>query len=234
MSGTSTFISFAKVAVASPNLKWEDFWLYIHGFWLEITEKIGQPCTFFLALDVADLSGAFQETSIHNSLSLTIRSRAGDVHLFLQSTNRCDIIQLFNALQTARALLTQALEHSSIPQSCVCAIETPSGFFGIGKSKFQLKETAEAFELTGPKGSIRYAFEDVQSVHARLNHASANTRFVINVKENGSVVAKEYNCLKQEDLMNVIQCFLMNSFIWARDNAAPAVPIAPMNVLAIE
>jgi hypothetical protein len=231
---THDFMCFAKIATASQSQKWEDFWIHVHGFWLEITEKVGHPSSYVLPLDIANLAGAFQETSVQNSLSLSLHARAGGLQLFLQSTNRCDIIQLFNALKAGHALLTEALTNSAIPNSCECDIESSSGFFGMGKSKLHLKESPVGFELTGPKASYRYAFEDIQSVQARLNHTSAHTRLIINVKENGAVVAKEYNCVDHEQLLNVIQCFLMNSFAWERENAGPPVPIGPMGILPIE
>jgi hypothetical protein len=227
------FICFAKVAISSQNPKWEDFWLQVRGFWLEITEKIGQPCSFFLPLDLVNLSGGFQETSIQNSISISLAPRAGGFHLFLQSPNRCDVIHLFNALEAGRARLAKALDTADIPRAYECDVETVSAFFGIGKSKLHLCENSAAFELAGAKGGQRYAFEDVQSVHARLNHASSHARVVLNVKENGSLVAKEYNCIEHEHLMNIIQCFLMNSFAWARENAGPPIPDEPMSVLAL-
>jgi hypothetical protein len=227
------FICFAKVAVASQNPKWEDFWLQVRGFWLEAAEKIGQPCSFLLPLDLVSLGGGFQETSIQNSISLSLAPRAGGFHLFVQSPNRCDIVHLFNALEAGRARLGEALEGGALPRACECDVETVSGFFGIGKSRLHLAASPAALEFAGAKGAQRFAFEDVQSVHARLNHASAHARLVVNVKEGGGVAAREYSCAEREHLVAVVECFLMNSFAWARENAGPPVPTAPMSVLAL-
>jgi hypothetical protein len=211
---------YGKVAVYSQNLKWDDLWIQVRDYWLEITEKVGQPCSFVIPLDLTTLSGAFDETGIQNSICIVTASRTGSFKLFIQSTNRYDIIQLFQALKAGRDRLTEALSQMAIPRSCEFDVETTSGFLGLGKSKLRLSETEEGFVLAGSKGTQQFRFDDLQSVHARLNHSSAHTRICINIKEGGSTACREYNCLEHENLCSAIQTFLMNSFAWNEANAA--------------
>lgn len=212
------FTCFGKVAVFASALKWEDVWIQIDGFWLEVTKKIGQPCTYLLPLDLVTLSGGFQETSIQNSICMTTTAITGGIKIYFQTTNRYDIIRLFQAIKSGQTLLTSALISSQIPRECQFRIESTGVFGLLGKAKMTLTVNSEFFELSGAKGSQRFEFGRIQSVHAKLNDSNAHTRICINVDESGYSTCKEYTCLEHENLKLAILCFLMNSHLWHQEN----------------
>ncbi|OHT12639.1 hypothetical protein TRFO_17455 [Tritrichomonas foetus] len=210
----NAYICYGKVATANPTLKWDDFWIQVRGFWLEISKKVGQPCYFLIPLDLASLSAGFLETNVQNSISLVTSPKTGSTKIFLQSTNRFDVIQLYHAIQTGQGLLKTALQKSQITKAVEFDCETVSSFFNLGKTKLKLVGSQKGFEFTSNKNSSLYEMDKIHSLFAKVNDNSADTRLCINVEENGSTVTKEFNCMNHQNLLNAISCFLINSYNW--------------------
>ena len=72
----NNYLCFGKVAVAAASLKWEELWITVHGFWLEVTKKMGQPGLYVLPLHLSGLSAAFQESVVPSRSSSP--GRAGE------------------------------------------------------------------------------------------------------------------------------------------------------------
>jgi hypothetical protein len=227
-SRVNDFMCYGRVALASPSLKWEDLWIEIRSFWLQISKKIGQPCCYLLPLDLTSVSGAFQETGIQNSIAITTTPTTGGFKIYLRSTNRYDIIQLFHAIRAGQAVLADMLKENRIGQQCTCEVETTGVLFGLGKSKMKLEETPQGLELSGNKRSQKFEFDHIQSLHTKMGDSAAHSRLCVNVYENGSTVAKEYNCGDQDNLMAVISCFIMNSYVWSEANRTELPPAESM------
>ncbi|KAK8891152.1 hypothetical protein M9Y10_028358 [Tritrichomonas musculus] len=215
----NSWIFYGKVAVANPTLKWDDFWIQIKGYWLEISKKLGQACSFIIPLDLQSITAAFQETNVQNSIAIVTSQMTGSNKIYLQSTNRYDIIQMYHALQYGQSLMQTAFQKAQIPQTTEFDCETITSFFNIGKSKLRLIASPRGLEFTGNKTSTLYEYDKIHSVYAKLNDASADTRLCINVDENGSVVTKEFNCLSRQNLINAISCFMINTYIWKQNSS---------------
>ena len=215
---SNDFMCYGKVAVAAPALKWDEFWISIHGKWLEVTKKIGQPGSYFLPLDIATISGAFQETGFQNSIAITTSPITGGVKIYFQTTNRYDIILLFQALNEGSAMLRKSVEMKQISRQCEITVESIGFFKLLTKTKLVLKETPEEFIISGSKGTQRIDFSRVQCVHAKVNDANAGTKLCITVDEGGQVTTKEYSCSDRESLMRAILCFIMNRHMWSLEH----------------
>ena len=211
---------YGKVAVAGPALKWDEFWISIHGKWLEVTKKIGQPGSYFLPLDIATISGAFQETGFQNSIAITTSPITGGVKIYFQTTNRYDIILLFQALKEGSAMLRKSVEMKQISRQCEITVESIGFFKLLTKTKLVLKETPEEFVISGNKGTQRIDFSRIQCVHAKVNDANAATKLCITVDEGGQVTTKEYSCSDRESLMRAILCFIMNRHMYVLEHSA--------------
>lgn len=217
----NSWIFYGKVAVANPNLKWDDFWIQIKGYWLEISKKLGQSCYFIIPLDLQSITAAFQETNVQNSIAIVTSQLTGSNKIFLQSTNRYDIIQMYHALQYGQNLMRSAIQKSQIPKTTEFDCETITSFFNIGKSKLKLTASPRGLEFTGNKNTTLYEYDKIHSVFAKLNDSSAETRLCISIDENGSAVTKEFNCLTRQNLINAISCCMMNAYI-CKQNAHQA------------
>lgn len=220
----NSWIFYGKVAAANPTLKWDDFWIQIKGYWLEVSKKLGQSCYFIIPLDLQSITAAFQETNVQNSIAIVTSQLTGSNKIFLQSTNRYDIIQMYHALQYGQNLMRAAIQKGQIPKTTEFDCETITSFFNIGKSKLKLTASPRGLEFTGNKTTTLYEYDKIHSVYAKLNDSSADTRLCINVDENGSAVTKEFNCLNRQNLVNVINCFMMNAYSHQASNIAQAVP----------
>lgn len=208
-SGNS-FLCFGKVAVASIALKWDDYWISVNGFWLEITKKVGSPYSFVIPLDLANLSTAANETSIQNSILITTSSITGSFTMYLTCTNRLDIIQLFHAVQQGQRLLQTILQNSKEEKTCAYEVESLSGLFNIGKTKLIMSCSLDGFEFTSKKGSQKYELNKIVGVYAKWNDSSAHFRLCIAYEDNGSTSVKEFNTPDHTSLLTTITTFLVN------------------------
>lgn len=209
----SSYICYGKVAVAGQSLRWDDFWIQVRGFWLEISKKIGNPCYFVIPLDLASLTGGFQETNVQNSIALLTSPVTGSHKIYLQTTNRNDIIQLYHAIQNGRTALMYALQNNKLIQKTEFECETVAAFFNIGKSKLKLHASIKGFEFTGNKASTKYPINKIHAVFAKMNDSSADTRLCLTVDENGSTSTKEFNCISHQNLVYALSCFLSNVYL---------------------
>ena len=219
---SNTFIFYGKVALAAPTLKWDDFWIQIKDFWLEITKKIGQPAYFILPLDLESLSAGYSETNVQNSICIVTSHILGSAKNYLQSTNRFDIIQLYHAIQYGENLMKASLQKGQILRSTEFDCETITSFFGFGKTKLHLSASPSGFEFSGNKASNSYEIDKIQAVFSKYNDSNSETRLCINVVENGSTVTKEFNCISKQNLVNAILCFLYNSYLYRATAATNA------------
>ena len=232
MSSGNDFMCYGKVAAGGAALKWEESWITIHGKWLEVTKKIGQPGSYILPLHLASITAAFQETGFQNSILITTSAVTGSIKIYFHTTNRYDIILLHQALTDGHKLLNESLEHHKISRECEIRVES-LGFLKLIATKLVLKETPEGFTISGNKGVQRFDFDRVQCVHAKANDANATTRLCITADESGAVTTKEYNCIDRDSLMRVILCFIMNSHIWNKQNRNSTTPAQPGDVSSV-
>jgi hypothetical protein len=210
MSENHRFLCFGKVALAQPTLKWEDFWIDVQGYWLTIGKKVDQPCSFLIPLDLTNISAGYQDTRIQNSLCLTTSAITGSLKLYIQSPNRFDILQLYQALKTGQLFLKETITSGSIPHECSFDATTVGILLGLGKAAVTFTQTAEAITFTGAKAPPRIEFGQILSMHAKINDSGAHTRLCIDVSGGGQTATKEYDCLNSDNLKSAIACFIFN------------------------
>lgn len=210
-SERNNYLCYGKVAVAAPVLKWDDYWIKVNGFWIEIAKKVGQPDVFCIILDAVTVKGAYEETGIQNSLFIETSNYTGSFKFYLSSTNRLDIIQLHQAIQNGQRILSDALKRRQIERMCRCEMETVAGFFGIGKEKLQLNMSMQGIDISGGKSQPQhYDFTQVITVTPKQNDNNCHTRLTLVIDEGGTKSTKEYNCAEHSQVMNAVSCYLMN------------------------
>jgi hypothetical protein len=210
MSQANRYLCFGKVAVLQANLKWEDFWIQVHDYWLTIGKNVDSSPSFLLPLDLTNLTGGFQETRIQNSIYIATTAITGSVKLYLQSSNRYDILQLFQALKNGQSILKEAIARKAIPRQCSFEAKTLGILFGLGRSVFTFKETPDSIEFAGDKVPTRIAFIDIRAMHAKVNDSGSPSHLIIEVSENGQASSKACDCVQPNNLKSAIACFLMN------------------------
>ena len=106
----NNYLCFGKVALAASKILWEEFWIQINGFWIEIMKKVGQPDHFLIPLDLVRLESAYEVTELPNSIYLETSELTGSIKLYLYTINRFDCIQLYQKIQDGQKLLSTALQ----------------------------------------------------------------------------------------------------------------------------
>ena len=165
---------------------------------------------FIIPLDLGLAEGAFKDTGIQNSIVLETTALTGSFKIYISTTNRLDILQLFQAIQTGQKIIAQALKRRQIERMVSHDIETFSGFLGIGKEKLSFRMTNQGVDITGGKSTLHYDLSKITSVSAKQNDQNYHNRIVLTVEENGHNITKEYNCPEHSAVLNTISCFLMN------------------------
>lgn len=207
----NNYLCYGKVAVANQKLNWDDFWIRVNGFWIEITKKVGQPDYYLIPLDLAKCDGAFNETGIQNSIYLETTPLTNSFKVFISTTNRLDILQLFQAIKTGQKIIANALQKRQIERMVRHEVETISGFLGLVKEKLTFNMGPQGLDLSGGKSAPQhYDWDKVVSVYAKQNDQNCHTRLYVSVEENDQTTTKEYNCQEHSSVMNSIACFLMN------------------------
>ena len=208
------FMIFGKVAIPSTTLKWEEFWIQVTDYWLEISKKVGQPSFFTIPLDIEEIKSAFQQTGIQNSIEIETTKHAGSIKLFISSTNRLDIINLYNSINVGRQNYINAFSfHQKNPseQSIQLDLEGVSGFLSFGKTNYQMSINSKLIEIQGPKVNLAYPLNNIISMSAKQNDSSCSTRLCISLDDGNNITTKEFVCNNHVLLLKVISVFLFNT-----------------------
>ncbi|EAY23258.1 hypothetical protein TVAG_185650 [Trichomonas vaginalis G3] len=207
----NNYLCYGKVAVANQKLNWDDYWIKINGFWIEISKKVGQPDYFLIPLDLTKCEGAYNETGFQNSIYLETTNLTNSFKVYIATTNRLDILQLFQTIKTGQKIIASALQKRQIERMVRHDVETVSGFFGLGKEKLQFSMGPQGLDLSGGKSAPQhYDWDKVVAVYAKQNDQNCHTRLIVAVEENDQTSTKEYNCQEHSSVMNSIACYLMN------------------------
>ena len=210
----NNFLCYGKVAEAGTTLNWDNFWIRVNGFWVEITKQVGQPDYFLIPLDLARADGAFKETGYQNSICLETTSLTNSTKIYIYTTNRLDILQLFQSIQTGQKIIAQALERKQIERMVNYDVESAGGLFNFGKEKLTFRMTNQGIDLTGGKNPPQhYDLDNVKCIYAKQNHQDCHTHIILTIDENGQTVSKEYKCQDHAAVQNTIACFLMNTHL---------------------
>lgn len=208
------FMIFAKVAIPSTSLKWDDFWVQVSDYWLEISKKAGQPSFFTIPLDIKEIRSAFQQTGIQNSLEIQTTVHSGSIKLFISSSNRLDIINLYNSINAGRQRYLNAFnafQKKSSEQSIQLNLEGVSGFLSFGKTNYQMTMNSKILEIKGPKLNLAYPLNNIISMFAKQNDSSCSTRLCICLDDGTNNTTKEFVCNDHSHLLKAISVFLFNT-----------------------
>ena len=204
----NNFLCYGKIAISNPSLKWDDYWITVRDYWVEISKKVGQPVQFCIPLDLITLSSGFEQTGLQNSIFIETSNLIGSFSFFISTTNRLDIIQLFQSLEKGRKILNDAISKRQIEKITRFDIES-SGFLGMRKEKFQFEINPQGIDINGSKKS-HFDLEFVLSVTAKQNDSNCHTKLILIIEEGGNNIQKEFNCLDHSSLLNAISCFIFN------------------------
>ncbi|KAH0794476.1 hypothetical protein GPJ56_001501 [Histomonas meleagridis] len=200
------FICFGKIAQGQSALHWEELFIVVQGYWLEFTKKIGQPCNFFIPLDITNISDACDETDSQSSLVLETSTQSGSYKIFIQTTNRFDIIQLYEFIIAGKELLAKAISDNLIQSTIKFQCVTTSHLFGlIGKNSVEIGESLSGIEIAKEDSKETIPFNCIKSLYA-----SSHTNLCIDTLENDTLTTKEFICSNSTNLKNAIECFLYN------------------------
>jgi len=205
----NNYLCVGKVALPGSVLRWDDYWIQVRDFWVEISKKVGQPNSFCIALDLATLEGSFSKTGIQNSIYLETTPYTGSFGIYISTTNRLDIIQLFQSIKKGQKILSDAISRRQIEKSCRFDVETASGFLGLGKERLVFQMTPNSLDINGQKGSaLHYELPQILHITPKQNDQNCHTRISIALKENE---VKEFNCLEHSAMLNAVSCFIYNT-----------------------
>lgn len=183
----------ASVQIAFPNFpnKFEYYWLTIHDFWFSLSKKFDKPPSFLFPLQIENLSSAEKETQKLNSLLLETSKISGGHKIFIVSTNRVEIIQIYLALQKAQnnfnIKLSDYFEHP--PQSIDIIGEISTGFINKIKQNLILKVTPNELLLqTNENENIQqvsaYTMTDILSISPKQNDLNCSHRVLLSFNSN--------------------------------------------------
>ena len=205
------FIVYGKIAVPGQNLKWDENWILVRGYWLEISKKNFLPPIYSIPLDLLVFKSGFHETTVQNSIKIVTTINTGNVKLFLSTTNRLDIINLYKAIKTGSEKLRTHIEQKFFMNSIHFVVEMSSGFLSLIKTKADLNITSEALEVTPEKGAKQiFSIDSIVSMSAHQNTDTCGTHLVVVIDDDINFSTKEFIVSDHNNLINAISCFLFN------------------------
>lgn len=185
-------------------MKWDDFWLQIHGFWLIITKKIGQHCHFLVPLDLVNLVTGETETGVANSLILETSAASGSHKFYISSTSRIETILLFQALNVGCNVLKNVFQAGKLQEDAECEYQQSTRF---SKQTGKIVLTKHEF-IIGNKERVPLA--SIVSMSAKQNDQNCHNRLIIVTRNGESTKTSEYHISQPMALMKITSSFLMH------------------------
>jgi hypothetical protein len=221
---TNEFLCFGKAGLAHWIIKWEPFWIQVHDFWLTLGKTVDAPSAYLILLDLKQLCGGYEDSRIQDTICIETSPITGSATLYLQCGNRCDLMQLFQALKRGQTILQESISHRQLPCACSFAVQTKGNIFGRRRSMLTYTQRSRQITFTGTKLQDSVDVRKVSAMHGKLNDSSASTRLYIEAMEGGESTTREYDCLDVDNVKAAIACFVQS---WREANGEPEAAESP-------
>ena len=195
-----SFKAYVQIAFPPSPTKLENYWLQIDEFWLSLSKKFDKPPIYLFPVQIDSPQLAGQEAQKENSLSLGTSDLSGSHKIYIVSTNRVEIIQIYLAIQNAQNIFAvQMSEHEQNPASSIdIECEITSGFINRTKQKQILRINPQSIsiptdsDLNDPNSqsqpqanSLSFKMRDVILITSKQNDTNCSHRVVITFREGG-------------------------------------------------
>lgn len=200
-----SFKAYVQIAFPPSPTKLENYWLQIDEFWLSLSKKFDKPPTYLFPIQIESLQSAGQETQKQNSLSLETSDLSGSHKIYIVSTNRVEIIQIYLALQNAQKIYNiQMSEYEqNVPSSIDIECEITSGFINRTRQKQILRINSQSISIptdtdsnnspSDPNSAMQqsavsssFKIRDVVSITTKQNDVNCSHRVSITFREGGA------------------------------------------------
>ena len=198
-----SFKAFVQIAFPPSPTKLENYWLHIDEFWFSLSKKFDKPPIYLFPIQIVNLQSAGQETQKQNSLFLETSELSGSHRIYIVSTNRVEIIQIYLALQNAQKIFNiQMSEYEQNPTSSIdIECEVTSGFINRTKQKQILRINAQSISIPTDSdsnvsndpnmqsqqqvNSLSFKMRDVALITSKQNDVNCSHRAIITFREGG-------------------------------------------------
>jgi hypothetical protein len=201
------FTCYIKVALPPQLTKWEDYWLQVHGFWLIISKKLGAPGYFVIPLDLVQLQSGETETNIQNSLYIETSPESGAHKLYISSTSRIEIIELFKALNTGWSFFRSNFQAGKGQEDTECEYRVASGFMNLSHERRRLALTRDRLIVGDSKV---YPIHTILAMTGKQGDPNCTTRLLITVQTPEGPQQKEFSEIAPQDMKRMYWSYLMH------------------------
>ncbi|OHT00154.1 hypothetical protein TRFO_33223 [Tritrichomonas foetus] len=198
-----SFKCFVQISLPPSPTKFESYWLKIDGLWFSLSKKFDKQPQFLFPLQIQSLESAEKETQKLNSLFLETSEFSGNHKIYITSTNRLEIIQIYQALQNAqkRFNLDMADHNQKREPNFDIEYEVSSGFMNMNKQKSVMHVTPQS--ITFPDNKL-VSMRDVVSISAKQNDNNCQHKLHITLREEGGDGMKEFTIPEKAKLEKLI------------------------------
>lgn len=198
-----SFKAYVQISFPPYPAKLENYWLHIDEFWLSLSKKFDKPPIYLFPIQFVNLISAGQETQKQNSLLLETSELSGSHKIYIVSTNRVEIIQIYLALQNAQKIFNiQMSDHEQNPVPSIdIECEVTSGFINRTKQKQILRINPQSISIPSDSdlntsndpnspaqpqaNSLSFKMRDVILITSKQNDVNCSHRAVITFHEGG-------------------------------------------------